>query len=121
MRSRGVGPGIDADFGPEHADTFRRDLHPDLRADYFLANPPFNAAQRGTNFALPLLPTSAFLLPTLNCPAPHGMAGFVLGRFWFFVKSKAACVFKTLDNPNPGSFRKRRQPPSGQHTCWLTS
>ena len=30
------------DFGPEHADTFRRDLHPDLRADYVLANPPFN-------------------------------------------------------------------------------
>ena len=26
--------GIKADFGPEHADTFRRDLHPDLRADY---------------------------------------------------------------------------------------
>ena len=25
--------GIEADFGPEHADTFRRDLHPDLRAD----------------------------------------------------------------------------------------
>jgi type I restriction enzyme M protein len=25
--------GIEADFGPEHADTFRRDLHPDLRAE----------------------------------------------------------------------------------------
>ena len=34
--------GIEADFGPEHADTFRRDLHPDLHADYVLANPPFN-------------------------------------------------------------------------------
>ena len=34
--------GIEADFGPEHADTFRRDLHLDLRADYVLANPPFN-------------------------------------------------------------------------------
>ena len=34
--------GIEADFGPENADTFRRDLHPDLRADYVLANPPFN-------------------------------------------------------------------------------
>ena len=30
--------GIEADLGPEHADTFRRDL----RADYVLANPPFN-------------------------------------------------------------------------------
>lgn len=34
--------GIEADFGPEQADTFRRDLHPDLRANYVLANPPFN-------------------------------------------------------------------------------
>jgi len=31
--------GIEADFAPEYADTFRRDLHPDLRADYVLANP----------------------------------------------------------------------------------
>ncbi len=36
--------GIEADFGSEHADTFRRDLHPDLRADYVLATPPFNAS-----------------------------------------------------------------------------
>jgi len=36
--------GIEADFGPEHADTFRRDIHPDLSADYVLANPPFNDA-----------------------------------------------------------------------------
>ena len=34
--------GIEADFGPEHADTFRSVQHPDLRADYVLANPPFN-------------------------------------------------------------------------------
>ena len=30
--------GIEADFGPKHADTFRRDLHPDLPADIVLAN-----------------------------------------------------------------------------------
>gem|GEM_PF-2094951 len=34
--------GIDADFKPENADAFRRDLHPDPRADYVLSNPPFN-------------------------------------------------------------------------------
>lgn len=34
--------GIEADIGPEHADTFRRDLHPDLKADFVIANPPFN-------------------------------------------------------------------------------
>jgi len=34
--------GIEADIGKEHADTFRHVQHPDLRADYVLANPPFN-------------------------------------------------------------------------------
>ena len=47
MRCRGAGRGIEVDFGPEHVDTFRRDLH----ADYVLANPPFNPAEGGTNFA----------------------------------------------------------------------
>lgn len=34
--------GIDANLGDHAADSFHRDLHPDLRADYVLANPPFN-------------------------------------------------------------------------------
>jgi type I restriction enzyme M protein len=34
--------GIKADLGEERPDTFRRDLHTDLRADFVLANPPFN-------------------------------------------------------------------------------
>ncbi len=34
--------GIDANFGPYHADTFSNDLHKTLRADFILANPPFN-------------------------------------------------------------------------------
>ena len=34
--------GIGADFGPYHADTFTNDLHPQLKADFILANPPFN-------------------------------------------------------------------------------
>jgi type I restriction enzyme M protein len=34
--------GIDFDFGKQPDNTFARDLHPDLRADYIMANPPFN-------------------------------------------------------------------------------
>jgi type I restriction enzyme M protein len=81
--------GIEADFGPEHADTFRRDLHPDLRADYVLANPPFNDSDwfrkdddvrwqygvppRGNaNFA--------WVQHFIHHVAPHGMAGFVLAN-----------------------------------------
>lgn len=34
--------GIEADLGAYNADTFYNDLHPTLKADYILANPPFN-------------------------------------------------------------------------------
>jgi type I restriction enzyme M protein len=37
--------GIDFDFGKEPADTFTRDQHPDLRADFVMANPPFNVSE----------------------------------------------------------------------------
>ena len=30
-----------------HGDSFRNDLHPDLKADYILANPPFNVSDWG--------------------------------------------------------------------------
>lgn len=39
--------GIDNNLGAEHADSFRRDLHKDLKADYVLANPPFNDSDWG--------------------------------------------------------------------------
>ncbi|KND60261.1 Type I restriction-modification system, DNA-methyltransferase subunit M [Candidatus Burkholderia verschuerenii] len=35
---------IEANLGPQPADTFLRDLHPDLKADYILSNPPFNVS-----------------------------------------------------------------------------
>ena len=34
--------GIEADLGPRWGDSFHEDLHPDLKADFILANPPFN-------------------------------------------------------------------------------
>ena len=33
---------IEADLGPFNADTFHNDLHPQLKADFIMANPPFN-------------------------------------------------------------------------------
>jgi len=81
--------GIEADFGPEHADTFRRDLHKDLKAQFVLANPPFNDSdwhrvdddvrwKYGTppkgnaNFA--------WVQHFIHHLAPDGMAGFVLAN-----------------------------------------
>ncbi|MFT7520200.1 MAG: type I restriction enzyme M protein [Kiritimatiellia bacterium] len=39
--------GLRADLGPRAADTLLRDQHPDLRADFILANPPFNLSRWG--------------------------------------------------------------------------
>ena len=41
--------GIDYDLGRSYGDTFHNDQHPDLRADYVLANPPFNVKEWGVN------------------------------------------------------------------------
>ena len=37
--------GIDFNFGKKPDDTFLADQHPDLRADYVMANPPFNISE----------------------------------------------------------------------------
>ncbi|KAB1651990.1 SAM-dependent DNA methyltransferase [Pseudoclavibacter chungangensis] len=34
--------GLSGNLGPRWGDTFARDLHPDLQADFVMANPPFN-------------------------------------------------------------------------------
>lgn len=38
---------IEADLGPHNADSFSEDLHKTLKADYILANPPFNVSDWG--------------------------------------------------------------------------
>jgi type I restriction enzyme M protein len=40
--------GLDFNFGKEPANTFTNDQHPDLRADYVMANPPFNMKEWDT-------------------------------------------------------------------------
>lgn len=39
--------GLDANLGGQYADSFYKDLHKDLRADFVLANPPFNMSNWG--------------------------------------------------------------------------
>ena len=83
--------GIDANFGKEHADTFHRDLHPDLKADYILANPPFNDSDwRGEllkddkrwKFGIPPASNAnfAWVQHFIHHLAPTGLAGFVLAN-----------------------------------------
>lgn len=40
--------GLDYDFGKEPASTYTNDQHPDLRADFIMANPPFNMKEWDT-------------------------------------------------------------------------
>jgi type I restriction enzyme M protein len=83
--------GIDGNLGKEHADSFHRDLHPDLKADYVLANPPFNDSDwRGEllkddkrwKYGTP--PTGnanfAWVQHMIHHLAPTGYAGFVLAN-----------------------------------------
>ncbi len=81
--------GIEADFGSENADTFRRDLHPDLRADYVLANPPFGDSDwfckdddPRWKYGLPPRGNAnfAWVQHFLHHLAPNGTAGFVLSN-----------------------------------------
>ena len=85
--------GIAGNLGDVPADTFFKDQHPDLKADYILANPPFNQSQwrekneleddpRWGNFPTP--PTGnanyAWILHMLSKLSSTGTAGFVLAN-----------------------------------------
>lgn len=83
--------GIEANLGGEPADSFRRDLHKDLKADYVLANPPFNMSDWGgeqlredVRWKYGLPPASnanfAWVQHFIHHLAPTGMAGFVLAN-----------------------------------------
>ncbi len=81
--------GIDAQIA--YGDAFHDDQHPDLRADYVLANPPFNASdwrgdllredQRWAYGAPPANNANfAWVQHFIHHVAPHGQAGFVLAN-----------------------------------------
>jgi type I restriction enzyme M protein len=83
--------GIDANLGPENADSFHRDLHKDLKADYILANPPFNDSDWGGDrlredvrwkYGVPPVGNAnfAWLQHFIHHLAPAGTAGFVLAN-----------------------------------------
>ena len=73
-----------------HGDTFHNDLHPDLRADFILANPPFNvkdwggerlADDRRWHYGVPKGNANfAWIQHMVHHLAPAGIAGFVLAN-----------------------------------------
>jgi type I restriction enzyme M protein len=83
--------GIEADLGPRWGDSFHEDLHPDLKADYILANPPFNISDWGgeqlrddARWRYGVPPASnanyAWLQHIVSHLSPRGVAGVVLAN-----------------------------------------
>jgi len=80
---------IDANLGAHNADSFHDDLHKDLKADYILANPPFNDSDWGGDrlredarwkYGTPPASNAnfAWVQDFIYHLAPNGIAGFVL-------------------------------------------
>ena len=83
--------GIDADLGQYNADTFFNDCHPTLRADYIMANPPFNLSDWGADklqddvrwkYGIPPAGNAnfAWLQHMIYHLAPNGRIGMVLAN-----------------------------------------
>ena len=58
--------GLDFDFGKRPADSFADDQHPDLRADFVMANPPFNMKEWGLDRVGAEDPRWAYGVPPAN-------------------------------------------------------
>ena len=83
--------GIDADLGKFNADTFFNDCHPTLRADFIMANPPFNLSDWGADkltddvrwqYGMPPAGNAnfAWLQHMIHHLAPNGKIGMVLAN-----------------------------------------
>lgn len=83
--------GLEGHIGQEHADTFHNDLHKNIKADYILANPPFNISDWGgeqlkddVRWAYGIPPAGnanyAWLEHMIYHLSPSGTAGIVLAN-----------------------------------------
>lgn len=83
--------GIEGNLGDKPADTFLDDLHQDRKADFILANPPFNVSDWGGEklrddirwkYGVPPVGNAnyAWIEHMIHHLAPAGIAGFVLAN-----------------------------------------
>lgn len=85
--------GISANFGNKEADTFSDDQHKDLKADYIMANPPFNQKDwrgedelkddpRWAGYDVPPKSNAnyAWILNMVSKLSDNGVAGFILAN-----------------------------------------
>ena len=90
--------GIDGNLGKRDADTFGNDLHKNLRADFVLANPPFNMSdytliQDDARWKYGIPPQNnanyAWIQHIISKLSPTGVAGFVLANGSMSTSTKA--------------------------------
>lgn len=85
--------GISANLGDVPADTFAKDQHPDLKADFIMANPPFNQKDwradnelvddpRWNGYEVPPLSNANYgwILNMVSKLSENGVAGFILAN-----------------------------------------
>lgn len=83
--------GIEGNLGTQNADTFHNDLHKDLKADFILANPPFNISDWGGErlkddvrwkYGVPPAGNANYgwIQHMIHHLSPTGIAGFVLAN-----------------------------------------
>ncbi len=83
--------GIEGNLGETNADSFHNDLHKDLKADFILANPPFNDSDWGGErlredarwqYGVPPVGNAnyAWIQHFIYHLAPTGIAGFVMAN-----------------------------------------
>lgn len=83
--------GLEGNLGESNADTFHNNQHKDLKADYILANPPFNISDWGGEqlkedvrwkFGIPSAGNAnyAWLQHMIHHLSPNGVAGIVLAN-----------------------------------------
>ncbi|MEW2014083.1 MULTISPECIES: type I restriction-modification system subunit M [Microbacterium] len=81
--------GLTGNLGPRWGDTFARDLHPDLQADFVMANPPFNIKDWARSeddprwrYGVPPAGNAnyAWIQHILSKLAPGGQAGVVMAN-----------------------------------------
>lgn len=85
--------GISANMGSKAADTFKSDQHKDLKADYIMANPPFNLKDwraeneltddpRWAGYEIPPKSNAnyAWILNMISKLSQNGVAGFILAN-----------------------------------------
>lgn len=83
--------GIESDLGQQWADTFHNDLHPDMKINFILANPPFNISDwsgdrlredKRWRYGVPPAGNAnfAWVQHMVHHLAPSGVAGFVLAN-----------------------------------------